>query len=396
MAELNDLSMQEVGRRLKIARERLNIKQEDAANAIEVSRPTLVAIEQGSRRIKMKELQVLTNRYGTSVNALLRREAVYTDIIPQFRKVKDSEAGDSKFCVDVFGVLIRADVELQNLLGIESRRNYPPENGISEGKIDELAEKNAQRLRDYLNLSTGPIYDIFSLIENRLGIRLYQRCLPSKVDGLFYFDETVGACILLNARHPLERRVQSAAHELGHFDGTRRVAEILDENESFTTRDERYAQAFGRAFLTPESAFKEHFQELKRLCATDKLTPSLIVLLANRFAISREACVRRMEELGLTAKGSWDWYKLKKPITNKMADEILGETARREDPAKQDAERPLSRRLSLMTHAVWKRGLLSEGQLAELLQLDRIELRKIIDEIELEDEETDDFLKLSD
>ena len=47
-----------------------------------------------------------------------------------------------------------------------------------------------------------------------------------------------------------------------------------------------------------------------------------------------------------------------------------------------------------MAHAAWKRELMSEGQLAELLKIGRVELRKIVDQIELEESGTDDELKL--
>jgi hypothetical protein len=46
-----------------------------------------------------------------------------------------------------------------------------------------------------------------------------------------------------------------------------------------------------------------------------------------------------------------------------------------------------------MAHAAWKRELMSEGQLAELLKITRLQLREIVDEIELEEKETDDLLK---
>ena len=75
---------------------------------------------------------------------------------------------------------------------------------------------------------------------------------------------------------------------------------------------------------------------------------------------------------------------------------VLGEMAYRPDPAKTDADRPISHRMSLMAHAAWKRDLMSEGQLAELLRVGRVELRHIIDQIELEESETDDLLKLPD
>lgn len=50
--------------------------------------------------------------------------------------------------------------------------------------------------------------------------------------------------------------------------------------------------------------------------------------------------------------------------------------------------------MSLMAHAAWKRELMSEGQLAELLKIGRVQLREIVDQIELEEKETDDLLKL--
>ena len=66
------------------------------------------------------------------------------------------------------------------------------------------------------------------------------------------------------------------------------------------------------------------------------------------------------------------------------------------DLGKNDANRAISHRLSLMAHAAWKRGLMSEGQLAELLKVGRVELRGIIDQIELEEREIDELLKLPD
>lgn len=396
MFDLNDLSTQEVGRRLKLARENARVRQERAAEKLKVSRPTLVSIEQGSRRIKIKELQILANLYGTSVNALLRREAVHTDLLPRFRKLNDTEDSDLKIAVELFNNLIRADVELENVLGIPRRKEYPQEHGFSEGDVEDLAERNAQLLRNYLGLGSGPIANIFSLIEFDLGIRLYQRRIPSKIAGLFTYDDMVGACILLNANHPMARRVQSAGHELGHFDATRSNPEVLELNEKFLSRDERYADAFGRAFLTPKETFAEHFHKIKQFCGSEKLTRKLVILLADKFNISREACVRRLEDLGLARKGSWEWFEKNDGITITDAVEVLGESARRQDSYKLDADRLLSHRMSLMVHAVWKRELMSEGQLSELLSISRIDLRKIVDEIEIDAEESNELFKLPD
>ena len=396
MVDLNELSAQEIGRRLRLARGNAGIRQENAAQFIGISRPTLVSIEKGMRRVRIQELQVLARHYGVSVNALLRREAVHTDLVPRFRRLRETNDEHTAEAIQLFNDLIRAAVELENVLGIELRRNYPPERGINEGDVLTLAENDAQELREWLGLGPGPIADIFSVIELGLGIRLYQRRLSSKskVAGLFTYDESLGACILLNANHPLPRRIQSAAHELGHFYGTRDTPEVLEEDERFLSRGERYANTFGRAFLTPAESFAESFRRLKEI--TGKTTRRLIILLSQQYSISRQACGLRLEELGLTKKGTWDWFEKNGGITEVHVREVLGEMANRPDPAKTDADRPISHRMCLMVHAAWKRDLMSEGQLAELLNVGRVELRNIVDQIELEEIETDDLLKLPD
>lgn len=394
MADLNEISAQEIGRRLRIARENADIRQDDAAQVIGMSRPTLVSIEKGTRRVRIQELQRLAHHYGVSVNALLRREAVHTDLVPRFRRMQETEDSHTVEAVQLLNSLVKAEVELENVLGIERRRNYPPERGINTGDIVELAEQHSQELRNWLGVGSGPIGDIFTLIELDLGIRLYQRRLSSgsKVAGLFTYDAAVGACILLNANHPLERRIQSAAHELGHFIGTRQVPEVLEENEQFLSREERYANAFGRAFLTPRKGFAESFRQLT--AGSERLTRRHVIILAHQHHISREACVRRLEELGLVKKGIWAWFEANNGITNAQAREVLGAAADKSDPVKDDASRPVSHRMSLMAHAAWKRDLMSEGQLAELLHMRRVDLRGMIDQIELEESETDDVLKL--
>lgn len=394
MADLNEISAHEIGRRLRLARENAGIRQDDAAQVIGMSRPTLVSIEKGTRRVRIQELQTLAHHYGVSVNALLRREAVHTDFVPRFRKLLETENGHTAEAVRLLSDLVRSEVELENILGIKRRKNFPPERGINAGNVIELAEQHAQSLRDWIGLGSGPIADIFTLLELDLGVRLYQRRLStgSKVAGLFTYAPDVGPCILLNANHPLERRIQTAAHELGHFIGTRQVPEVLEENEQFHSREERYANAFAPAFLTPRKSFEESFRRLT--AGSERLTRRHVILLSHQHHISREACVRRLEELGLVKKGIWAWFEANGGITNVQAREVLGEAAEKTDPAKDDSNRLISHRMSLMVHAAWKRDLMSEGQLAELLKIGRIELRAVIDQIELEDSETDDLLKL--
>src|SRR5258707_10752567 len=118
---LEEIDAVEVGERLRIARETAKITQADAANAIGVARTTLVAVEQGQRRIRINELQQLARQYGTSVNALLRQESVHVDFEPRFRRLPGSGDSGADSAVQLLSNLARAEVELENLLGIKRK-----------------------------------------------------------------------------------------------------------------------------------------------------------------------------------------------------------------------------------------------------------------------------------
>jgi Zn-dependent peptidase ImmA (M78 family) len=235
-------------------------------------------------------------------------------------------------------------------------------------------------------LGFNPVTDIITLLELQLGVRVYIRRLDARVAGLFAFDEALGACMLLNASHPRERRTQTAAHETAHFISTRRRAEILEERENINTREERYASAFARAFLTPAPAVKQKFKEIT--AGAEKLTRRHVVILAHFFGVSREAMVRRLEELDLTREGTWDWFASYGGITDEQAQQVLGDLVS-SDSHKADADRPTTLRLGLLAAEVTQQELLSEGQLSRLLHLDRVELRKMLDGLQIEGSEAD-------
>ena len=388
---LEEQNSQDVGERLRIAREEAGITQADAAEGIDVARTTLVAIEKGQRRIRPDELQRLARLYHTSVNALLRRESVYVDLVPRFRKLSASTDKAADAAARLLADLVRAEVELENILGIKRTRNYPPERPIMPGDVRAQAENDATELRQWLGLGQAPVRDLISLLELDLGIRVYVRRVDPRVSGLFAYDEELGACMLLNANHPWERRTQSGGHELGHFISTRRKAEILHTDEEENSREERYANAFGRAFLTPARTVMQRFQEIT--AGASRLTRRHIILLAHAFGVSREAMVRRLEELGLTKPGTWDWFVANGGISEAQVRQVLGDLTPA-DTDKHEADRPTTLRLNLLAAEAWRQDLLSEGQLARLLHLDRLGLREILDNVEIDGGEADGMPKL--
>ncbi|MDZ7840382.1 MAG: XRE family transcriptional regulator [Gammaproteobacteria bacterium] len=383
---VEEINSVDVGERLRMAREAAGITQADAAGDIDVARTTLVAMEKGQRRVRTKELRRLAQLYGTSVNALLRRESVYVDLVPRFRKLNTSSDKASDQAARLLADLVRAEVELENLLGVKRTRNYPPERSIMPGDVRVQAEHDAAELRQWLGLGLSPVRDLMSLLELELGVRVYVRPLDARVSGLFAYDEVLGACMLFNANHPRERRIQTGAHETGHFVSTRRTPEVLHEGDKDNSREERYAHAFGRAFLTPARTVMQKFREIT--AGSTRLTRRHVIVLTHIFGVSREAMVRRLEELGLTKQGTWDWFQAHGGITDEQARQVLGDLGGI-DTERMEAGRPTTLRLNLLAAEAWRQGLLSEGQLADLLRLDRIELREIVDLAGIEGSEVD-------
>lgn len=162
---------------------------------------------------------------------------------------------------------------------------------------------------------------------------------------------------------------------------TRRLPEVLEEDEVENSREERYANAFGRALLTPARSVMQKFKEVT--AGSSHLTRRHVIVLAHYFQVSREALVRRLEELKLTETGTWDWFQDNGGITDDQAGQVLGDLAPPDD-RKAHAGRPTTLHLSLLAEEVWRKGLLSEAQLARLLRLDLVELRRMFDDLDIE------------
>ena len=385
------LSDREIGQRLRISRQVARLTQADAAEAIHVARTTIVAIEQGRRRIRTRELQELAFRYGTSANAILRKDAVHLDLVPQFRRLSRSGDRATDSAAQMLTDLVSAEVELENVLGVDRSRNYPHERPILPGDVAAQAEQDAHDLRVWLGLGAGPVKDIVSLVALDLGVRVYVRPLGGRISGLFAYEDAVGACMLLNGNDPSGRRAYTVAHELAHLISTRREPGVVRADSSPHSREERYANHFARSFLTPARAVRQRFAELT--AGHSHLTRRHVILLAHSFGVSREAMVRRLEELRLARDGTWDWFQDHGGITNRQVEQVLGTSPDQEQEGSthRDAVPP---RLALLAREAWKKAFYSEGQLARLLKLHRLEVRQLLDGVETEKHEADEFVEL--
>lgn len=392
MTHVDTIPAPEIARRLRVARENANKETCEVAKEMGMAISTVIAIESGDRFVEIREIEKLARFYGLSLNGLMRREAIHVNLNPKFRKLRNSQSEAVLNAARKLNVLVSAEVELENILGLTRTNEYPLEREISGENVVKLGEQHAEELRESLGIGDGPIADIFSLIELQLGIRLYQQKLDSNISGMFVFDNLVGACIMLNSVHSRKRRVYSAAHEIGHFVGTRRSPETNGQSESYSSREELYADSFAQTFLAPSHTFSEAFY--RNVAGNDRISRRCVILVSNLFGVSNEFSVRRMEKLGLVNEGTWEWFKANGGITKKYVNEVLGGQIKEPDPGRIDSNRPIPYRLGLMAYRVRELELLTEGQLSELLCMSRVVLRHFLNTLTLEEGASNDIFKL--
>jgi Zn-dependent peptidase ImmA (M78 family) len=351
--------------------------QEDAAQALRLARTTVVALEKGQRPLKPEELRSMATLYRVSINALLRPSAVHVDVVPRFRALSGVDETKGIDAAKMLNELAAAEIELESLLGQPLKTNYPPERTILPGDIREQAEDAATELRHRLGLGLAPISDVVSLLELEIGMRVFIRPLPSgSISGLFIFDDELGACVLLNQNHPRERRAITASHECGHFISARHEPDVVELGHAPKSREERFAIAFSLALLMPATAVRRRFQDTVR--EAGRFSPRHLVLLAHMFYVSQEAICRRLEDLKLLPGGTWDSLR-ERGFSGDTVRQVLGDQVKAADFV-------VPPRLWMLAAEAYRRDMLTEGQLAQMLHMDRVEVRTMLDTLGTEDE----------
>lgn len=358
-----------IGERLRLARTAVGLTQQDAAGFVKMARTTLVAIEAGERAVRPEELLALAKVYKTDVHSLLRVSAVHVDLVGQFRqtgsRAKDDQA--ARGAVRLLHRLATSAVELERRLGRPLRTAYPAERPVTKGKLEQQAEDLAQELRNRLGLALSPISDLVAIVELELGLRVFVAPLPSHISGVFAFHEELGACVILNAKHPRSRRTWTLAHELAHFLTNRHVTTVVYEDLDPSDPREVFANLYANALLMPGTALRRDVADWTSTKGT--FSTRHLILLAHRFHVSVEAMCRRLEKLDIIPDGTFDALR-RRGLNRETERQVIGD-----EPA--EPSRPS--RLSVLGVEAFAQGLISEGQLAEMLATDRVEARRLIE-----------------
>jgi Zn-dependent peptidase ImmA (M78 family)/transcriptional regulator with XRE-family HTH domain len=389
---LEQLDPRVIGSRLQDARRATALTQQYVADEMAMARTTVVAIEKGERRVSAEELIKFARVYRRQVSDFVGRQTVTEGFVAQFRaSERQTLETNSEYETAALELQTRSEdyVELEQKLGLRNPRPYPPVYETTGGTPDQLGSEIATYERNRLGLGDGPIGNLRERLETEVGLSIFYYAMPSKIAGVFAFNEDLGACIGINAKHPRDRRQWSLAHEYGHFLMHRYQAEItiLLERRLNSAR-ERVTDSFAEHFLMPAAGLNRRFSEIHR-ASPKGATLGDIVGLANLYQVSVQALVLRLESLRRLAPGTWERLTTEGFEVQK-AQHLLGIDA---NPPVHDL---FPERYVLLAVTAFRNGQLSEGQLAKYLRTDRLSARLTVEDLQnrLQSEVEGDFTGL--
>ena len=152
----------------------------------------------------------------------------------------------------------------------------------------EEAEFLAMELRKGWRLGVDPIANMTELLEAQ-GIKVLLIELPDNVSGLTCsvkqsHDNVRLSVIVVNARHTLERRRLTLAHELGH--------QVFDPDSPVD--HEKAATEFAGAFLVPRAHLESEIGAHRNALSYDEL-----VQFKRRYGVSAAALLVRLNRYGI-------------------------------------------------------------------------------------------------
>ena len=369
---IEGLDPRELGRRLQDHRKAHRRTQEDIAGKLELSRPGVAAIEAGQRRLTPDFLVRLADAYEIPVSQLVRSGPPAARLVAQFRLPGEEPADRNQLAAAVARLegLVEDYVELEEMLGAPLRTLPPPPYRYELERIEADAEAIADAERRRLGLGDGPLVNLRDTLERELGLRIFSLELPGKVAGLFGLSPVAGPCIAINAAHPATRQNWTLAHECAHFLTARDRPEVTRVGRYRRAPDsERFAERFAGAWLIPKSGIERRLRELTAERAAMNVADLLV--LASEFGVSAQALILRLEDLRFLPAGEWD------RISATRVDLVAAHRLLSLPEPSRDVQR-FPQRYVLLALDAYEKELITEHELSEYLELDRLAVRELL------------------
>jgi Zn-dependent peptidase ImmA (M78 family)/DNA-binding XRE family transcriptional regulator len=331
------LTRDELGQRIRSARESCGLTQEQVGNAVELSRIAVSQIEAGNRSVSSIELDRIACVVGRDIKAFFAEVFVEQDALAALFRTESQLAEQADLLHALQGSLAlgREMTNLERLLGIDRAQLLVAAYELPAARSRWDAIQQGQRIaadeRQRLGLGLSPIGDLVELFEYQ-GIRTGVVTLPDNISGLTLTDEKVGIFVVINREHPPLRRRFSLAHEYAHVLMDRDRSGTISRSENRADLLEVRANAFAAEFLMPAEGVLQFvhalgkggasraqmvvYDETDVVQAEQRAAPGSqdiqihdMALMAHHFGVSRIAALYRLKNLRMVDEREFQHLK---------------------------------------------------------------------------------------
>lgn len=256
------IDLNELGSRLKTARELSARSLIDAELASGISAARIGLIESGQVRASGDEILILASYYDCDFRLLidpaLPAPGKNAEIL--FRRYGDIFSADDRRAVQEFLLLCQIEHGLAKSLQRTSKSFSVTLKGTNYKFHGEQA---ASQLRSLLKYGANEVpRDIYSDFRE-IGLHIFRRRLANpEISGLYIEDAIAGHCVLVNYNDDVYRQRFSAAHEVAHalFDSSENARVSFETGSSKYSREdlrEIRANSFASHYLMPLTVLKQ-------------------------------------------------------------------------------------------------------------------------------------------
>ena len=366
------MTREELAFRLKAAREAIGLSLSDAAKRLGFpSYQTLSNIENGQREVKVSELALFARIYFCNLNDFLMNQSPKKEYAILWRNPPGADELKKQTEREIFSLCEQYHM-MEQLLGVKSEKGFlevTHESVKSNTAINRLAKDT----RVMMGLGQRPSCSLHKVLEQEYGVKiLYYPLAHGSAASMVHAD--MGKAVIINANEVPWRQNYDLAHELFHLVLWKAFSLEEMKDTLFFSDIEKKADRFASMLLLPEDEIR---REIDQIIENNKqVNYSDIVDIAIDFGVSVKALVYRLAYINLI---KWE-------AANTLAqDEELAEVSRQKRT--QDVKTRRSDRFISLAVRCLRKGFISRGKFAALLDIDRSDIDDYIENIGMMDSE---------
>ena len=293
---MGEIDAKTLGERIRDARKRADISQEELGRAIGLERTVVNKIESGVRKVTALELSDIAGALG------VRMSGFFEEPVPALvahRSHQGLDTADSK--IDALLAKFASEVEfVASLAGDEldlDTADKVTQAGITRPSTNTDAEALAVKAREMMALPAEEPIRQLSVSVADIGLLAFSHDIGKDSADAGTVLLPRGGVSLVNSHMKIGRRRLALAHELGHYlisdDYT--VDWRVDNHADHSVPMESRLDRFARALLLPKSALIRQWND----CVARYEERGAAIRLASGFRVDMATLAKRLKELEL-------------------------------------------------------------------------------------------------